>query len=111
MLPALTQNPSEAGKLTRPHLVPEEGPEQGDVGDDSHDGDAAVESDEGVVGAVRQPAGQEDIGTCGHFYSVAGAALITLSHSKSFFFQNLCDAPTRKPLKPGSWNFDRMFSQ
>ena len=60
-MPSLTQNPSEAEKLTRPDLVPEEGPEQSDVGDDSHAGDAAVEGDEGVVGAVRQPAGQDDI--------------------------------------------------
>ena len=62
-------------------LFPEEGPEQGDVGDDSHDGDAAVEGDEGVVGAVRQPAGQDGIGTFGHRYSVAGAVLLYLSQS------------------------------
>ena len=45
------------------NLVPKEGSEQGDVCDDPKDGDDAVEGDEGVVGAVRKPAGEGGIGT------------------------------------------------
>ena len=55
--------------LSGSDLVPEERSEQGDVGDDSHDGDAAVEGDEGVVGAVRQPAGEEGVWGVGDFHS------------------------------------------
>ena len=60
----MDQGPTYVSKLTKAviiamsNLVPKEGSEQGDVSDESKDGDDAVEGDEGVVGAVRHPAGK-----------------------------------------------------
>ena len=61
--------PTVVAKLTAEPIISdlfgEEGDEQGDVGDGSEDGDAAVEDDEGVVGAGRQPVGKWTIGQLG----------------------------------------------
>ena len=57
----MDQSPTNVSKFTKAviivmsNLVSKEGSEQGDVSDDSKDGNDAVEGDEGVVGDVRHP--------------------------------------------------------
>ena len=60
-IPTVLAKLTAAPRLVSSDLFAEEGSEEGDVGDSSEDGDAAVEDDEGEVVAVRKPEGKKTI--------------------------------------------------